>query len=95
MCECAWPLAEKRQEEHRALTPADLSSQPEGCELRASVVSQPRQRTVRNGKHSEAEGSWIHMIWITATTYVRAHGMEDLASVADLGGYNADRSWST
>lgn len=50
MGEWAWRLAEKKQEEHRALTPADLSSQPEGCELRVRLVSQPHPRLVRRGQ---------------------------------------------
>lgn len=97
---CMWRTAEKKQEEHRALTPADLSSQPEGCELRVRLVSQPQQPAVRNGQLLGGRG-----LLNTRTLGLqpqhecestkRSDGTRGLASVADLGGYNADRSWST
>lgn len=51
-----WRMAEKNQEEHRALTPADLTSQPEGCELRVRLFSQPHQQPARTGTRLGGRG---------------------------------------
>lgn len=95
-----WRMAEKNQEEHRALTPAGLTSQPEGCELRVRLFSQPHHSPSALIHGSEAEGSWIRANLayshnLRAKTTKRSNGTKSLAVMADLGGYNADRSWST